>query len=93
MRKPFLEYFRFKLVKQSDCCSICDKDIKSTENVLFMIISKKRFRELPSENMIPLEESIKAMLLSTQETLHCFSMIDVPVIDISNMTENIMDGI
>lgn len=84
MRKIILEYFGFKLVKQNNCCTICDKDSESTENVLSS--TNKKVRELPTENRIHLKSC-------TQETSQCFSMIDVPVVDINDMVENIMDGI
>ena len=50
-------------------------------------------KEIPTENRIHLEELIKEIVHSTQETSQCFSMIDVPVVDINDMVENIMDGI
>jgi superfamily II DNA helicase RecQ len=84
MRKIILEYFGFKLVKQNNCCTICDKDSESTENVLSS--TNKKVRELPTENRIHLKSC-------TQETSQCFSMIDVLVVDINDMVENIMDGI
>ena len=91
LRKIILEYFGFKLVEQNNCCSICDKNIKRTEHVPLSF--EKKFRELPPENWIPLKESIEAILLSSQERSHHFFMIDIPVVDISSMTTNIMDGI
>ena len=88
LRQILINYFGFKLVKQSNCCSICDK---STKNLALQTIRK--VRKLPMENRIPLKESIKAILLNTSKTSWSFSMLDVPVFNTNRMTENIMDGI
>ena len=91
LRKLILKYFGFELIKQSNCCSICDEGIKITENADWLASDK--VRELPNENRIPLEESIKEILHSMQKPSCHFSMLDIPVVNINNMTENIMDGI
>ena len=88
LRKILINYFGFNLVKQSNCCSICDK---STNDLALQTI--KKVREIPMENRIPLKESIKAILCNSPKTSWSFSLIDVPVFNTNSMTENIMDGI